>query len=165
MRVAVLDLGTNVFNLLLCSFEAGRCSHICEYKRAARLGAGGLSGGRIADTAFETASDALSAIMRRIDDHFDLFIAQLLVIRSIIGCTETAVDHDLNKIRAHLDLIAHRVAEEIYTRSDSRCHPGKRFRKIRVSSQILRMIPMVPMVGVILAKHSLSSGLVRRYCE
>ena len=68
MRVAVLDLGTNVFNLLLCSFEAGRCRHICEYKRAARLGAGGLSGGRIADTAFETASDALSAIMRRIDD-------------------------------------------------------------------------------------------------
>ena len=67
MRVAVLDLGTNVFNLLLGSFTTEQCSHICEYKKAARLGAGGLAGGYIAKTAFETASEALSAIMEKIE--------------------------------------------------------------------------------------------------
>ena len=68
MKVAVLDLGTNVFNLLLCMFEKDGCRVLCEFKRAARLGAGGLSDGYISEKAFDTASDALSAIMTRIRD-------------------------------------------------------------------------------------------------
>lgn len=66
MRVAVLDLGTNVFNLLLCLFEKDGCRALCEFKQAARLGAGGLSDGYISEKAFGTAADALSAIMARI---------------------------------------------------------------------------------------------------
>lgn len=68
MKVAVLDLGTNVFNLLLASFTLSGCEYIKEFKCAARLGAGGLSSGRIAPEAFGTASDALGKIMDAIKE-------------------------------------------------------------------------------------------------
>lgn len=64
MRAAVLDLGTNVFNMILGEFTPqGECRIIKEYKCAAKLGAGGLSDGLIAPAAFETATAALQKIM------------------------------------------------------------------------------------------------------
>ena len=68
MRVAVLDLGTNVFNMLLASFSDGGCEFLNEFKCAAKLGAGGLSSGRISEGAFETASQAMERIMAKIDE-------------------------------------------------------------------------------------------------
>ncbi len=67
MRVAVLDLGTNVFNMLLASFGKEGCKYIKEYKCAAKLGAGGLSDGKISEVAFETASQAMERILKEID--------------------------------------------------------------------------------------------------
>lgn len=69
MRVAVLDLGTNVFNLLLAEFTPVKCEYIKEYKCAAKLGAGGLSKGLIADSAFVTATRALEKIMTVIQEN------------------------------------------------------------------------------------------------
>lgn len=63
MKVAILDLGTNVFNLLLAEFSAAGCRYIKEYKCAAKLGAGGLSKGIISPQAFETAHAAMTKIM------------------------------------------------------------------------------------------------------
>lgn len=69
MRVAVLDLGTNVFNMILGEFSPqGECRTVAEYKCAAKLGAGGLSGGIIAPVAFETATAALEKIMGAIEE-------------------------------------------------------------------------------------------------
>jgi len=69
MKVAVLDLGTNVFNMILCQFtQQGECKTIKEYKCAAKLGAGGLSSGLIAPVAFETAVAALEKIMGAIEE-------------------------------------------------------------------------------------------------
>lgn len=69
MRVAVLDLGTNVFNMILGEFsKEGGCKTIAEYKCAAKLGAGGLSSGLIAPVAFHTATAALEKIMEAIEE-------------------------------------------------------------------------------------------------
>jgi exopolyphosphatase/guanosine-5'-triphosphate,3'-diphosphate pyrophosphatase len=69
MRIAVLDLGTNVFNMILSEFTPqGGCKSVKEYKCAAKLGAGGLSNGLIAPTAFETATAALDKIMAAIEE-------------------------------------------------------------------------------------------------
>ena len=69
MRVAVLDLGTNVFNMILSEFTPnGECHRIKEYKCAAKLGAGGLSSGLILPSAFETATVALDSIMAVIEE-------------------------------------------------------------------------------------------------
>lgn len=69
MRVAVLDLGTNVFNMVLGEFTpGGECVMLKEFKCAAKLGAGGLASGVIAPVAFETAVEALEKIMQAIED-------------------------------------------------------------------------------------------------
>ena len=69
MKTAVLDLGTNVFNMILSEFTPqGECNTIKEYKCAAKLGAGGLSSGLIAPVAFETAVAALEKIMGAIEE-------------------------------------------------------------------------------------------------
>lgn len=69
MRTAVLDLGTNVFNMILCEFtQQGEYRLVKEYKCAAKLGAGGLSDGLIAPVAFETAVEALEKIMGVIEE-------------------------------------------------------------------------------------------------
>lgn len=69
MRVAVLDLGTNVFNMILGEFsKEGGCKTIAEYKCAAKLGTGGLSSGLIAPVAFQTATAALEKIMDAIEE-------------------------------------------------------------------------------------------------
>lgn len=67
MRVAVLDLGTNVFNMLLANFTEAGCQYVKEFKCAAKLGGGGLSSGNIAPSAFETACGAMKRIMEQIE--------------------------------------------------------------------------------------------------
>ena len=69
MKTAVLDLGTNVFNMILCEFTPqGECNTLKEFKCAAKLGAGGLSSGLIAPVAFDTAVQALEKIMGAIGE-------------------------------------------------------------------------------------------------
>ncbi|MBR5857143.1 MAG: hypothetical protein IKY70_07705 [Bacteroidales bacterium] len=67
MRVAVLDLGTNVFNMLLADFTREGCRYVKEFKCAAKLGGGGLSSGVIAASAFDTACAAMERIMEQIE--------------------------------------------------------------------------------------------------
>ena len=68
MRKAILDLGTNVFNMILCEFTPqGECRIVREYKCAAKLGGGGLADGLIAPVAYETATAALEKIMEQIE--------------------------------------------------------------------------------------------------
>ncbi len=63
MRTAVLDLGTNVFNLLLADFSEAGCKYIKEVKSPARLGAGGLASGIISPGAFQTARLAMENLL------------------------------------------------------------------------------------------------------
>ncbi len=66
MRVAIFDMGTNVYNLLLAEVEQGHWNTIRVAKQAARLGDGGLSGGMLTPKAFETAATAMQALMRQL---------------------------------------------------------------------------------------------------
>lgn len=68
-RIAVMDLGTNVFNLLIADFFPDRYSFVREFKCAARLGAGGgIKTGRILPVAFNSAKEALKQIMHVINE-------------------------------------------------------------------------------------------------
>ena len=68
MRVAVLDLGTNVFNMLLAEFTRQECKYIKVDKCASRLGGGGLSKGYISQEAFKTGSDAMEYLLKSIEE-------------------------------------------------------------------------------------------------
>src|SRR5574344_119212 len=67
-RVAVLDLGTNVFNLLLAEFSEKGVRGIREFKYPGYIGAGGLGGGLISEHAFTTADKAFSEIFKVIGE-------------------------------------------------------------------------------------------------
>lgn len=68
-RTAILDLGTNTFNLLIASVNTQAKTFNVEYasKQAVKLGEGGLTDGIIRPAPMQRAKDALSVYMREID--------------------------------------------------------------------------------------------------
>lgn len=66
-KVAVIDLGTNVFNLLLANFSSSGCVYIKDFKYPSLIGAGGLSKGIISKEAFNTANEAFVHIMHEVE--------------------------------------------------------------------------------------------------
>jgi exopolyphosphatase / guanosine-5'-triphosphate,3'-diphosphate pyrophosphatase len=72
MRRAVIDLGTNTFNLLIADNIEGKLVTVHSDKRAVLLGMDGINEGRIAEPAMERAKDALkffssSCLIRQTD--------------------------------------------------------------------------------------------------
>ncbi len=70
MRHAILDLGTNTFNLLIV--ETGCCENpkvILSRKEPVKLGEGGITEGRISDAAFSRGIAAVENHMKYITDH------------------------------------------------------------------------------------------------
>ena len=62
MRVAVIDMGTNVYNLLLADVVPGAWNRVHEMKQPARLGDGGLRSGVLSERAFDAASEAMDRL-------------------------------------------------------------------------------------------------------
>ena len=56
----------------------------------------------------------------RVDDGTQLVVGQLAVLGRVIGREEAAGGHDLDKIRADLDLVAHGVPEKVRARAHGR---------------------------------------------
>ena len=59
VREAVIDLGTNTFNLLIAEVKNGHLTRIHNDKLPVLLGMGGINEGIIADSAMDRAKDAL----------------------------------------------------------------------------------------------------------
>jgi exopolyphosphatase / guanosine-5'-triphosphate,3'-diphosphate pyrophosphatase len=58
-RIAVIDMGTNTFHLLIASVQEARYSVILDHKQAVGLGKGGINNHRIMPDAMERALSAL----------------------------------------------------------------------------------------------------------
>ena len=66
MRVAVLDLGSNTFHLLVAQVDAaGRVERLDGAKRVVRLGAGLLAGGVLEESAWDRGLGAVGALLER----------------------------------------------------------------------------------------------------
>jgi exopolyphosphatase / guanosine-5'-triphosphate,3'-diphosphate pyrophosphatase len=69
-RLALIDMGTNTFHLLIAAVAPGTLPHVLVRTRTAvKLGEGGISEGRIAEAAQERAFKALRAFREEIDLH------------------------------------------------------------------------------------------------
>ena len=69
-RIAVLDLGTNTFHLLIADIETGRKSKIVYQETiAVRLGEGSISEGTISQEALTRGINALKTFKNRIGDY------------------------------------------------------------------------------------------------
>ena len=60
IRKAVIDLGTNTFNLLIAEIDRDKLDYIYSEKVPVLLGMGGINEGFIADDAMERAKCALN---------------------------------------------------------------------------------------------------------
>jgi exopolyphosphatase / guanosine-5'-triphosphate,3'-diphosphate pyrophosphatase len=70
MRIAIIDLGTNTFNLLIAEVSANQSYNILlETKNAAKLGKGGINDKTILPDAMERGIDALHQHLRTIADY------------------------------------------------------------------------------------------------
>ncbi|MFH0892994.1 MAG: Ppx/GppA phosphatase family protein [Bacteroidota bacterium] len=60
MRVAIIDLGTNTFNLLIAELDGESFQIIFSTKKSVKLGEGGITKKQIADAAYQRGIEALS---------------------------------------------------------------------------------------------------------
>ncbi len=68
-KFAILDLGTNVFNLLVSECSGGGLRFVEVMKEPSMIGAAGLADGYIKPVAFERAAAALRKLKKRIDEY------------------------------------------------------------------------------------------------
>ena len=59
MRIAIIDLGTNTFNLLICDKKDDTQKTIFKNKIAVKLGEGGIDKSMIADAPYQRGIKAL----------------------------------------------------------------------------------------------------------
>lgn len=69
MRIAIIDLGTNTFNLLICSKENGTLKSIFKTKIAVKLGEGGIDKDVIAEAPYKRGIKALKTHLETIKEH------------------------------------------------------------------------------------------------
>jgi exopolyphosphatase/guanosine-5'-triphosphate,3'-diphosphate pyrophosphatase len=72
MKVAILDLGTNIFNLLLSEISGKTCKILKVVKIPSFIGAGGFSTGKLSEEAMSKSIDALEKIREIIDQEGDV---------------------------------------------------------------------------------------------
>lgn len=69
MNVAIIDLGTNTFNLLICNIQQNSYSIIYNGKTAPKMGKGGIQLGIITPDAFERSIEAIRELLIKINEH------------------------------------------------------------------------------------------------
>ena len=69
MRVAIIDLGTNTFNLLIAEITDSAFKVIVKEKQAVKLGKSGLKEGQIMPDAFVRGVKAMVHYKNVIDQH------------------------------------------------------------------------------------------------
>ena len=69
MRVSILDLGTNTFNILIADLVDGQIKTIHTGREIAKLGEGGLHENRITKEAFERGQSAFQALVECAQSH------------------------------------------------------------------------------------------------
>ena len=67
MKVAILDLGTNVFNLLIARISKDKCDIRKVVKIPSQIGSGGFAKGYLDELAIESSMEAMSDIMHEIE--------------------------------------------------------------------------------------------------
>jgi exopolyphosphatase/guanosine-5'-triphosphate,3'-diphosphate pyrophosphatase len=69
IRKAVIDLGTNTFNLLIADVGNGHFKKVLSTKQGVALGMGGILQNRISEDAFERGMEALEEFKKLCDTH------------------------------------------------------------------------------------------------
>lgn len=104
MRIAVVDLGSNVFNLLIAQVSKGLCEIDKIVKVPARIGVGGFQKRELTDDSINSAVEAFSQLHKVIESYPD-------IEHSHIFATSAIRDSENGKLFANL--IEERFGEKI----------------------------------------------------
>ncbi len=115
-RIAVLDLGTNVFHLLIAEILNGKPSVLYSEDLSVKLGEGGINSGVITEASFDRGIKALVHFQERIKEHQvnEVYAAGTSAIRSASN-GEVFINEVKHRTGIHIEMInGDREAELIF---------------------------------------------------
>jgi exopolyphosphatase/guanosine-5'-triphosphate,3'-diphosphate pyrophosphatase len=125
-RIAILDLGTNTFHLLIADFTSGIPEVVFRDRAAVKLGMGGINQNRITEDAWQRALIALQGFQASIGRHG--CSRTIAIGTSALRCAENAkafVDLVKSDLGITIDVISgDREAELIFRGVAAAVHPG-----------------------------------------
>ncbi|WP_070137871.1 Ppx/GppA phosphatase family protein [Crocinitomix algicola] len=115
-RLAVIDLGTNTFNLLVVDYEGCQHKEVYATKVGVGLGLGGINENRIAPEAQQRGLDTLTNYVQKCDE---LSVKQIVAFGTSAIRNATNSEQFIQKVKAQLNLdievvSGQREAELIY---------------------------------------------------
>lgn len=115
-RIAILDLGTNVFHLLIANIEAGKVTVLHNEDRSVKLGEGGINSGVITESSFDRGIQAMQYFNEHISslDVTEVYAVGTSAIRTASN-GEAFVNEVFNKTGIRIEMInGDREAELIF---------------------------------------------------
>lgn len=116
-RLAIIDLGTNTFHLLIAELRQKKVSLLHQETIPVSLGEGGMEDGQIKDSAFERGLKALKWFKKQIELH-QVTKVKALATSALRSASNGAkfIDQVIHDIGIQIDLIdGNREAELIYS--------------------------------------------------
>lgn len=124
MRKAVIDLGTNTFNLLIAEIDNGKLDYIHSEKVAVLLGMGGINEGVIASDAMERAKLALTQFKLKCQekDVNSIFGIGTSALRGAKNSIEL-IDFAKNELQIPVSIISGQDEAKLIYQGVKWCHP------------------------------------------
>ncbi len=101
MRTAIIDMGTNTFNLLVAKTENGKTEIIHNSRIAVKIGEGGINQGEIVPEAMDRALAALSQLAAKARE---LEVSKIVALATSAVRTATNQKEFLERIKNEIDL-------------------------------------------------------------
>ncbi len=89
MKVAILDMGTNVFNLMIAHVSKDKCSVKKILKIPSKIGEGGLTKGVLLPAAFESTRSAFKEIFKSIEETGGVDIMKAFATSAVRGASNS----------------------------------------------------------------------------
>ena len=117
MKVAVLDMGTNVFNLVIAHVSKDECSVIKILKIPSKIGEGGITKGILLPAAFESTRNAFKEIFKAIEEAGGVDLIKAFATSAVRGASNAGeyVSMIKNEFGTDVEVITgDREAELVY---------------------------------------------------
>lgn len=124
IRKAVIDLGTNTFNLLIAEIDRDRLDYIYSEKVPVLLGMGGINEGFIAEDAMERAKCALNQFKLKCEEK-NVELIQGIGTSALRGANNASelVDYASKELKISIKIISGQEEARLIYKGVKWCHP------------------------------------------
>ena len=126
MKKAIIDIGTNTFNLLIAKYSLGDVEELYSAKRAVALGMGGITKGIITESAMERALIALHEFEKIINEYM---VSEVRLIATAAVREASNTSDFINRVKEDLgrdvEVIDGNQEAQLIYKGVSLCHQVK----------------------------------------